>query len=164
MRDPGLTAFALLKLGFTRNAPGQKRLADGGQRYHFDLARRGNDPRLEVAPRITATRHHHLPANIMLKGFSRRCLRNRHDKSIRDVAKKGEPVYGTSWPARMLRRRRLARQAGLAAINFGQPVTSRRKSSAQHCTLGYYVLSPYRFGFDGTNFTVSCTLDASHNQ
>ena len=35
---------------------------------------------------------------------------------------------------------------------------------AQHCTLGYYVLSPYRFGFDGTNFTVSCTLDASHNK
>jgi hypothetical protein len=34
----------------------------------------------------------------------------------------------------------------------------------QHCTLGYYVLSPYRFGFDGTNFTVSCTLDVSHNQ
>ena len=34
----------------------------------------------------------------------------------------------------------------------------------QHCTLGYYVLSPYRFGFDGTNFTVRCTLDASHNR
>ncbi|MEI7534864.1 MAG: hypothetical protein WCK57_10895 [Verrucomicrobiae bacterium] len=34
----------------------------------------------------------------------------------------------------------------------------------QHCTLGYYVLSPYRFGFDGTNFTVSCTLDVSHNK
>jgi hypothetical protein len=34
----------------------------------------------------------------------------------------------------------------------------------QHCTLGYYVLSPYRFGYDGTNFTVSCTLDASHNR
>jgi hypothetical protein len=34
----------------------------------------------------------------------------------------------------------------------------------QHCTLGYYVLSPYRFGFDGTNFTVSCTLDISHNR
>jgi hypothetical protein len=34
----------------------------------------------------------------------------------------------------------------------------------QHCTLGYYVLSPYRFHFDGTNFTVSCTLDASHNR
>ena len=34
----------------------------------------------------------------------------------------------------------------------------------QHCILGYYVLSPYRFGFDGTNFTVSCTLDASHNK
>lgn len=34
----------------------------------------------------------------------------------------------------------------------------------QHCTLGYYVLSPYRFGFDGTNFTVSCTLDVSHNR
>ena len=34
----------------------------------------------------------------------------------------------------------------------------------QHCTLGYYVLSPYRFGFEGTNFTVSCTLDGSHNR
>ncbi len=34
----------------------------------------------------------------------------------------------------------------------------------QHCTLGYYILSPYRFGFNGTNFTVSCTLDASHNK
>ena len=34
----------------------------------------------------------------------------------------------------------------------------------QHCTLGYYVLSPYQFGFDGTNFTVSCTLNASHNK
>jgi len=34
----------------------------------------------------------------------------------------------------------------------------------QHCTLGYYVLSPYRFGFDGTNFTVSCSLDGSHNR
>jgi hypothetical protein len=34
----------------------------------------------------------------------------------------------------------------------------------QHCTLGYYVLSPYQFGFDGTNFLTSCALDASHNQ
>jgi hypothetical protein len=34
----------------------------------------------------------------------------------------------------------------------------------QHCTVGYYVLSPYQFHFDGTNFTVSCTLDASHNK
>ena len=33
----------------------------------------------------------------------------------------------------------------------------------QHCTLGYYVLSPYQFGFDGTNFTVICTVDISHN-
>jgi hypothetical protein len=33
----------------------------------------------------------------------------------------------------------------------------------QRCTVGYYVLSPYRFRFDGTNFTVSCTLDSSHN-
>ena len=34
----------------------------------------------------------------------------------------------------------------------------------QHCTVGYYLLSPYRFHFGGTNFTVSCTLDASHNK
>jgi hypothetical protein len=34
----------------------------------------------------------------------------------------------------------------------------------QHCTVGYYVLSPYRFNFDGTNLIVSCTLDASHNK
>ena len=34
----------------------------------------------------------------------------------------------------------------------------------QHCTLGYYVLSPYQFRFDGTNFTVSCTLDVTHNK
>jgi hypothetical protein len=34
----------------------------------------------------------------------------------------------------------------------------------QHCTLGYYRLSAYRFHFDGTNFTVSCNVDASHNR
>jgi hypothetical protein len=34
----------------------------------------------------------------------------------------------------------------------------------QHCTVGYYVLSPYQFHYDGTNFTVGCTLDVSHNK
>jgi hypothetical protein len=29
--------------------------------------------------------------------------------------------------------------------------------------VGYYASSPYRFGFDGTNFTVICTADNSHN-
>jgi hypothetical protein len=33
----------------------------------------------------------------------------------------------------------------------------------QKCAVGYYASSPYRFGFDGTNFTVRCTLDGSHN-
>jgi hypothetical protein len=34
----------------------------------------------------------------------------------------------------------------------------------QHCTLGYYRLSAYRFYSDGTNFGVICTVDASHNR
>jgi|WetSurMetagenome_2_1015567.scaffolds.fasta_scaffold675706_1 hypothetical protein len=34
----------------------------------------------------------------------------------------------------------------------------------QKCAVGYFVSSPYRFGFDGTNFTVDCTLAVSHNR
>ena len=32
MRDPGPFAFPFLKLGFTRNGPGEERFADGGKR------------------------------------------------------------------------------------------------------------------------------------
>ena len=33
----------------------------------------------------------------------------------------------------------------------------------QKGAVGYYASSPYRFGFESTNFTVICTLDRSHN-
>jgi hypothetical protein len=78
MRDPRLIAFALLKFGFAGNAPSEERFADGRQRDHFHVARRSDDPGLDVAPGLATAGHQTFPAHIALEGFGRRCFRYRH--------------------------------------------------------------------------------------
>jgi hypothetical protein len=52
--------------------------ADGGKVQRVDYRRQRDDPGFDVSPCFAETDGEAFPANIALKGFGRRCLRNRH--------------------------------------------------------------------------------------
>jgi hypothetical protein len=55
----------------------------------------------------------------------------------------------------------------IGGYGFGKTIYNQKSTFVeknQKGAVGYYASSPYRFGFDGTNFTVRCTFDVSHNE